>query len=232
MNTTTHNASMPDIVFKRVGLRYGREREVLSDASFTLGRGSLCFVTGPSGSGKTSLLKLIDLSIRPSRGQISVLGQNPLSLPKNSFPLLKRRMGIVYQEFVLIEHLNVFENTALPLRIRGQKPSQYAKDVEGLLAWVGLGKRMHAYPSTLSGGEKQRAAIARAIIAKPELLIADEPTGNVDADIAKRLMRLFIELNRMGTTVIIATHDRRLVSEDAQILRLQNGQVLSEGGTI
>lgn len=230
MTVSLKKQETPAVIFERVGLRYGRNAEILSDIGFVLNQGSFNFVTGPSGSGKTSLLKLIDLSLRPSRGAIEVLGQNPLVLPKTAFPLLKRRMGIVYQDFVLIEHLNVFENIALPLRVLGQKPAQYQKDVEGLLAWVGLGKRMLARPSTLSGGEKQRAAIARAIITKPELLIADEPTGNVDADIARRLMRLFVELNRNGTTVIIATHDRRLIQEDANVLRLQNGQLEFQKG--
>jgi len=214
-----------NIQFERVGFRYTRDTEILSDISFSLPRGSMTFVTGPSGSGKTTLLKLIYLHMRPSRGLITVFGQDTSQIDHKTIPALKRRMGIVLQDFDLVEHLNVFENVALPLRIAGQKRASYKDDVLGLLKWVGLGARAHALPQLLSGGEKQRAAIARAVIAKPEILIADEPTGNVDQDMAKRLIRLFKEMNRLGTTVVIATHNTNLIPEDANVLTLANAHI-------
>ncbi len=218
----------PSVQFERVGMRYGRGAEILSDVSFSLTPGSLNFVTGPSGAGKTSLLKLIYLNMRPSRGLISLFGQDLSLVEKAAIPALKRRMGIVLQNFRLIDHLSVFENTALPLRATGHKRASYIEDVTTLLKWVGLGGHMQALPATLSGGEKQRAAIARAIIAKPDILIADEPTGNVDPEISKRLIRLFAELNRLGTTVIIATHDKTIIPEEANILALASGTVIQK----
>lgn len=185
----------------------------------------MTFVTGPSGAGKTTLLKLIYLHMRPSRGLISLFGQDTSQIERTSIPSLKRRMGIVLQDFRLIDHLSVFENVALPLRVAGRKRADYREDVLGLLKWVGLGARAHALPPTLSGGEKQRAAIARAVIGKPEILIADEPTGNVDDDIGRRLIRLFAELNRLGTTTIIATHNIALIPEGANILSIRDGHV-------
>jgi len=213
------------ILFERVGFRYDRDGEILSDVSFSLPPGSMTFVTGPSGAGKTTLLKLMYLHMRPSRGLISLFGQDTSQIDRAAIPALKRRMGIVLQDFRLIDHLSVFENVALPLRVAGRKRSDYQEDVLGLLKWVGLGRRTHALPPTLSGGEKQRAAIARAVIAKPEILIADEPTGNVDDDIGRRLIRLFGELNRLGTTVIIATHNIGIIPEDANVLRLANSHI-------
>ena len=185
----------------------------------------MTFVTGASGAGKTTLLKLIYLHSRPSRGLITVFGRDISQLDPASIPALKRRMGIVLQDFRLIEHLNVFENVALPLRVAGQKRSRYREDVISLLKWVGLGARAHAYPPTLSGGEKQRAAIARAVIAQPDILIADEPTGNVDNEIGERLIRLFSELNRLGTTTVIATHNTGLIPEGANVLSIAHQHV-------
>ena len=224
-NITPQSSSQMSVQFDRIGLRYGRGDEILSDISFALASGSLNFVTGPSGAVKTSLLKLMYLHMRPSRGLITLFGQDVALLGKHQIPPLKRRMGVVLQDFQLINHLNVFENTALPLRIAGKKRGEYTQDVVSLLQWVGLGERLHALPATLSGGEKQRAVIARAIIAKPDILIADEPTGNVDQIIAKRLIHLFAELNRLGTTVIIATHDKSLIPKNADILQIENGGI-------
>ncbi|MEE9273022.1 MAG: ATP-binding cassette domain-containing protein [Robiginitomaculum sp.] len=218
------------IGFDRIGLRYGRGEEILSDVNFVLQKGSMNFVTGPSGSGKTSLLKLIYLNMRPSRGLITLFGQDTSQLEKMAIPLIKRRMGIVLQDFMLIDHLNVYENVALPLRILGNSREDYHEDILSLLSWVGLGKRQNAFPTTLSAGEKQRAAIARALIVKPEILVADEPTGNVDKEIGARLIRLFSEMNRLGTTVIIATHDRALIPNSADILYLQSGTVIHKRG--
>jgi len=218
--------------FDHVGLRYGRGDEILNDISFTLRRGSLNFVTGPSGSGKTSLLKLVYLNMRPSRGLITLFEKDTSQLDTTEIPALKRRMGVVLQDFRLIEHINVFENTALPLRVAGVERAEYRDNVVSLLKWVGLGDRMHALPETLSAGEKQRAAIARAVISKPELLIADEPTGNVDMEIGRRLIRLFSELNRLGTTVIIATHDLALIPKNADILSLNKGVLSSRASSV
>ncbi len=229
MTQTTHMSSLQtaEIVgFERVGLRYGRGPEVLSDVDVTLPAGSFTFLTGPSGAGKSSLLKLCYLSLVQSRGQIRLFGQDTALLPNAQRQAIKRRIGVVLQDFHLIEHLSVFDNVALPLRVSGQSRETYANDVVELLQWVGLGHRMQALPPTLSGGEKQRAAIARAVIAKPDLLIADEPTGNVDPVIGRRLLRLFAEMNRMGATVMIATHDTHLIDEiDARVLRIEAGRV-------
>ncbi len=201
------------IRFENVGLRYGLGPEVLRDINFHLLPGSFHFLTGPSGAGKTSLLRLLFMSLKPSRGTIRLFGQNCAVLARTDSADLRRRIGVVFQDFRLLEHMTVWENVALPLRVFGKSDVSYRDDVTDLLKWVGLGDRMTAYPQVLSGGEKQRVAIARAVIGKPELLLADEPTGNVDPAMANRLLRLFIELNRLGTSVIIATHDFQLMEQ-------------------
>ena len=214
------------IRFENVGLRYGTGPEILRDVTFHILPGSFHFLTGPSGAGKTSLLRLLFMSIRPSRGLIFVFGENLSELTQGGRAELRRRIGIVFQDFRLLDHLTTWENVALPLRVMGKRESDYRDDVTDLLNWVGLGDRMHAYPEILSGGEKQRAAIARAVIGRPELLLADEPTGNVDPVIANRLLRLFVELNRLGTSVIIATHDYALMDQlDAPRLVLVDGHL-------
>jgi cell division transport system ATP-binding protein len=214
------------IRFDNVGLRYGSGPEILRDITFHVHPGSFHFLTGPSGAGKTSLLRLLFMSLRPSRGLIFVFGENLADLPPAGRAALRRRIGIVFQDFRLLDHLTTWENVALPLRVMGKNESDYADDVTDLLHWVGLGNRIHAYPETLSGGEKQRAAIARAVIGRPELLLADEPTGNVDPAIGNRLLRLFVELNRLGTSVIIATHDYGLMDQlEAPRLMLNEGHL-------
>lgn len=214
------------IRFDNVGLRYGSGPEILRDVTFHVLPGSFHFLTGPSGAGKTSLLRLLFMSLRPTRGLIFVFGENIADLPASGRAALRRRIGIVFQDFRLLDHLTTWENVALPLRVMGKKEADYAEDVTDLLNWVGLGDRIHAYPETLSGGEKQRAAIARAVIGRPELLLADEPTGNVDPAIGNRLLRLFVELNRLGTSVIIATHDHALMEQlEAPRLMLYEGQL-------
>jgi len=214
------------IRFDNVGLRYGTGPEILRDVTFHVLPGSFHFLTGPSGAGKTSLLRLIFMSLRPSRGLNFVFGHNVAELGPGARAELRRRIGIVFQDFRLLDHLTTWENVALPLRVMGKKESDYAEDVTDLLRWVGLGERINAYPEILSGGEKQRAAIARAVIGRPELLLADEPTGNVDPVIGNRLLRLFVELNRLGTSVIIATHDYGLMEQlDAPRLVIQDGQL-------
>ena len=218
------------IRFENVGMRYGMGPEVLRDVSFHLAPASFHFLTGPSGAGKTSLLKLMFLPTRPSRGLITMFGQDIATLPRAELPPLRRRIGVVFQEFRLLDHLTTYENVALPLKIQGKRENSYRADVEELLAWVGLGDRMNAKPPTLSGGEKQRAAIARAVVAQPEVLLADEPTGNVDPEMGQRLLRLFVELNRLGTSVLIATHDRALVeSAGAPELVLRDGRLTIRG---
>lgn len=220
------------LVLQRVGLRYGRGPEVLSDIDLTLPRGSFTFLMGPSGAGKSSLLKLAYLELKPSRGLVRLFGDDVDALKPGKIQALRRRIGVVLQDFRLINHLSVFENVALPLRVSGQSRSDYTDDVIELLNWVGLGHRMTALPPTLSGGEKQRCAIARAVIAKPDLLIADEPTGNVDPEIGGRLLRLFAEMNRMGATVLIATHDSHLIDQvSARTLHLEDGRLRDGGPT-
>ena len=214
------------ILLNNVGLKYDRGPEVLRDVNLHLVPGSFHFLTGPSGAGKTSLLRLMLLSLQPSRGQIKLFGQDVSRVNTASRAQLRRRIGIVFQDFRLLDHLTTWENVALPLRVLGKQIDDYREDVTDLLQWVGLGDRMHAAPSVLSGGEKQRAAIARAVIGKPELLLADEPTGNVDPQMARRLLRLFIELNRLGTSVLIATHDHQLMRQyKAPRLELHDGHV-------
>ncbi len=201
------------IAFENVGLRYGHGPEILKDLTFRISPGSFHFLTGPSGSGKTSLLRLLLLSLKPTRGSVSLFGEDVTTLDRDRLLQMRRHIGIVFQEFRLLDHLTTFENVGLPLRVRGQAEASYRANVEELLDWVGLGDRMDAHPAVLSGGEKQRAAIARAVIAKPDILLADEPTGNVDPELSERLLHLFEELNRMGTTIILATHELNLLEK-------------------
>jgi len=213
--------------FENVGMRFGAGPEVLRDVSFALEPGSFTFLTGLSGAGKTTLLKLMYLAEPPSRGLISLFGHDLATARRAAFPSIRRRIGVVFQDFRLLPHLSAFDNVALPLKLAGRKSAEYRGDVEELLSWVGLGDRMGSKPQTLSGGEQQRVAIARAVIAKPDLLIADEPTGNVDAEIGARLIRLFAELNRLGTTVLIASHDRALIERTrAREMRLVDGRLV------
>jgi cell division transport system ATP-binding protein len=220
------------VKFEGVGMRYGRSPEVLRGIDLSLPAGSFHFLTGASGAGKSSLLKLIYLAHRPSRGLITLFGEDLATLPRDELPYLRRRIGVVFQDYRLLDHLSAFDNTALPLRIAGERPADYRHDVAELLAWVGLKHRMHAMPPTLSGGEKQRLAIARAVVTKPDILIADEPTGNVDQEMALRILRLFVELNRLGTTVLIASHDQTLVARSGMpVLHLAEGRLTRGAGS-
>jgi len=218
------------IEFTNVGLRYGQGPEILRDLSFSIEPGSFHFLTGPSGSGKTSLLRLLLLSLKPSRGRLTMFGRNVSELNQDSLLEMRRHIGIVFQEFRLLDHLTTFENVALPLRVLGQPEAMYRDNVTELLDWVGLGERMDAYPPLLSGGEKQRAAIARAVIGRPDILLADEPTGNVDPELSLRLVRLFAELNKLGTTIILATHELPLLDAfDFPHMALKDGRVTVNG---
>ena len=219
------SGNYPDAIIEmqNVGIRYGQGAEVLSDIKLSLKRGSFHFLTGRSGAGKTSLLSMMYLAQKPSRGIVSVFGKNVNFTNRDPLAMLGRKMGVVFQDFRLLDHLSAFDNVALPLRVCGMDEKEVKKRVTELLQWVELDKHLKAPASTLSGGEKQRVAIARAVINRPELLLADEPTGNVDNDIPAKLMKLFVELNKLGTTVVIATHSEKLISDFAYPrLHLQN----------
>jgi len=212
------------INFQNVGVRYGSGPEILHDISLCLKEGSFHFLTGASGAGKSTLLRLMYLAHQPSRGLISLFGKDILTTSRRELPALRRRIGVVFQNFRLIDHLTTMENVALPLRVSGVSERQIRNNVLELLSWVGLSDQLDACPPTLSGGQKQRVAIARAVITRPKLLLADEPTGNVDDKIAMRLMHLFEELNKLGTTIVLATHNKFLVNDFTyQRLHLSNG---------
>jgi cell division transport system ATP-binding protein len=220
--------------FDSVGLRYGTGGEVLRDLDFRLAEGGFYFLTGPSGAGKTSLLKLLYLAQRPTRGRIRLFGEELSEAPREDLPPFRRRIGVVFQDFRLIRHLSAFDNVALPLRVAGASDEEVDGPVREMLAWVGLADRASARPATLSGGEQQRVAIARAVINRPQLLVADEPTGNVDADMANRLLHLFTALNRLVTTIVVATHDIGLIraTPGAELVRLESGSVVDPTGLL
>ncbi|HEX8445912.1 MAG TPA: cell division ATP-binding protein FtsE [Sphingomonas sp.] len=222
------------VQFENVGLRYGSDGETLSDLSFALAPGAFYFLTGASGAGKTSLLKLLYLAQRPTRGTIRLFEQDVVMLPRDRLPGFRRRIGVVFQDFRLIPYLSAYDNVALPLRVAGVEERDLDAPVREMLAWVGLASRAEARPATLSGGEQQRVAIARAVIARPEILVADEPTGNVDPEMAARLLHLFDALNRLGTTIVVATHDIHLLSRvaHAQMLRLDGGRLADPTGAL
>ncbi|MEM8833540.1 MAG: cell division ATP-binding protein FtsE [Pseudomonadota bacterium] len=215
------------IRFDHVGLRYGIGPEVLSDINFVLEPGSFHFLSGPSGAGKTSLLSLLYLGQQPTRGLVTMFGQNIGQINRIERKNMRQKIGVVFQDFRLLDHLSAFDNIALPLRIKGEPENEIQKNVEELMEWVGLGDHHHQLPSTLSGGQQQRVAVARAVITRPSLLLADEPTGNLDDEIGLRLMGLFDQLNRMGTTVLIASHNNALMEKFSHHpkLILEAGQV-------
>ena len=215
------------IVFDNVGYRYGVGPEVLHDISMSIEPGSFHFLTGPSGAGKSTLLGLMHLRLKPTRGFLTVFGQDAGTLKRRDKPELRRRIGIIFQDFRLLDHLSVFDNVALPLRLGREREREIARDVTELLKWVGLGDAMNASPRALSGGEQQRVAVARALISRPSLLLADEPTGSIDDTIGYRIMRLFEELHRLGTSVVIATHNRALIERFSHpCLTLDGGRIV------
>ena len=216
------------IKFQNVGVRYGLGPEILHDISLRLEEGSFHFLTGASGAGKSTLLRLMYLANQPSRGLISLFGHDISTTPRRELPVLRRQIGVVFQNFRLIDHLTTMENVALPLRVSGASEMQIKSNVSELLSWVGLSDQIDARPATLSGGQKQRVAIARAVITRPKLLLADEPTGSVDDQIAMRLMHLFEELNKLGTTIVLATHNKLLTNAFTyRRLHLSNGTLNS-----
>lgn len=204
-------------------MRYANGPEVLRDITLHLEPGSYHFLTGPSGAGKTSLLRLLYLAHRASRGVVRVFGHDVASTPRRVLPGLRRRIGVVFQDFRLLEHLSARDNVSLTLRVAGVREDVTRAHVGELLSWVGLGDQIDAKPTTLSDGEKQRVAIARAVIGRPSLLIADEPTGSIDEQQGMRILRLFEELNRIGTTIVVATHDPRILDRFPHpVLRLRD----------
>jgi cell division transport system ATP-binding protein len=212
-----------------VGFGYAATHRALRDVSLTLPAGSFHFLTGASGAGKSTLLKLLTLAEQPTVGSLHLFGEDATAASRRALPAFRRRMGVVFQDFRLLNHLSVFDNVALPLRLTGRKQADYAANVEEMLDWVGLGDRMDDRPPSLSGGEQQRLAIARAVVTRPELILADEPTGSVDKAMGERLLKLFQSLNRLGTTVLIASHDEALARRSgATVLRLEGGRLTGD----
>ena len=225
----------PMVRLEGVGLRYGSPRGeaaafVLDGISFAVGAGGFRWLLGHSGAGKSSLLRLLYLAVRPTRGRVEIMGADVGAAPRRALPPLRRRIGVVFQDFRLLPHLSAFDNVALPLRLAGRPEGQVRADVSEMLRWVGLASNGAARPAELSGGEQQRVAIARAVVTRPALLLADEPTGNLDDTQAERLMQLLHELNRLGATVVVATHNAALVDRHpAPTLVLDHGRLRRDG---
>jgi len=218
------------IRFEDVSLRYGAGPEVLRDVTFGIPPGALCWLCGPSGAGKSTLMRMMYLALRPTAGRLSLLGADIGRARRGDLPRLRRRIGVVFQDFRLLPHLSAFDNVALPLRLARRPEGQVRADVGEMLRWVGLARRIDARPPELSGGEQQRVAIARAVITRPSLLLADEPTGNLDDVQAERLLALFTELNRIGTTVVVATHNMALLDRyPARVISIADGRVQMDG---
>lgn len=219
------------ISFANVSANYENGHDVLSNVSFNVSSGAFYFLTGASGAGKTTLLRLIYQLHKPSKGQIKLFGKECDSLSRDDVSAMRHKMAIVFQEYSLISHMTVFENVALPLRVRGFPNDKIKKLVTKTLEWVGLGKFADVYPKELSGGQQQRVSVARAIIIQPSILLADEPTGNLDDENASRLIELFIQMNKIfGTTIILATHNRKLMETYRfPVITIENHHVAFSG---
>ncbi len=220
------------ISFANVAAQYERGVEVLSDVSFNISNGAFYFLSGASGAGKTTLLRLIYQLHRQNNGQIKLFGKSTTGLSRDEISDLRRKMAIVFQEYSLLSHFSVFDNVALPLRVRGMTEAKVKKLVTKTLEWVGLARYADKNPKSLSGGQQQRVSVARAIIVQPEILLADEPTGNLDDESASRLMELFIQMNKnFGTTIILATHSRKLMDTyKFPVIHVENHRVNFIGG--
>lgn len=224
------------IELENVAYSYGGD-ELLSDISVKLPAGSFHFLTGPSGSGKTTLMKLCYGALLPTSGHVRLFDTDVRALNRDDVAMLRRRIGVVHQDCRFLDHLTVTENLALPLTVSGRDVAGEAENLNELLNWVGLASRADALPPELSGGERQRAALARAVIMSPDIILADEPTGNVDWEMSQRLMRLLVELNKMGKTILIATHDLALIraakSEvQTRVLRISNKRIQLAGADL
>ncbi|MGB1539745.1 MAG: cell division ATP-binding protein FtsE, partial [Rickettsiales bacterium] len=205
---------------------YSREHPVLKDISFSLEPGGFYFLTGPSGAGKSTLMRVLGLTLPVQEGQFSAFGKDITTLPHAQLPALRQKIGMVFQDYQLLNHLTIAQNVALPLKISGEPSHEIQSKIHELLEWVGLSAHAYDYPPVLSGGQKQRAAIARAIINSPSVLLADEPTGNLDPALSLKFMYLFQALNKMGTTILFATHDENLISMfDYPVLHLKDGKL-------
>ena len=210
--------------------QYDRESMALTDVTLSVGKGEFCFLTGPSGAGKTTFLKLVFREELPSQGQILVGGRNVTAIPDSQIPELRRSIGVVFQDFKLLKRRTILENVAFVPRILGVPPREQKRRAFAALKSVGLHHKLHAYPLQLSGGEQQRVAIARALINEPMLLLADEPTGNLDPEMAQEIMQLFQDVNSRGTTVLVATHDREMIQRlGKRVISLERGRVASGG---
>lgn len=224
------------IELENVAYSYGGG-ELLSDISVKLAPGSFHFLTGPSGAGKTTLLKLCYGALMPTAGYVRLFQTDVRSLERDDVALIRRRIGVVHQDVQFLDHLSVRDNVALPLTVSGRHAEAAGPDLTELLGWVGLTNRSDAHPPELSGGERQRVALARAVIMSPDVVLADEPTGNIDWDMSQRLLTLLVELNRMGKTVLIATHDLGLIRAakaqvQARVLRISNRRVQLAGADL
>jgi cell division transport system ATP-binding protein len=218
------------IRFYHVDKAYRKEAPALSDVTLTVQPRQFCFVTGPSGAGKSTLLKLIIREERPSSGQILVTGRNLATLTQRQLPTFRRRLGVVFQDFRLIPTKTIYENVAILLTIQGVPAREKKRRAFEALQWVGLQGRMNSFPEELSGGEQQRVAIARALINRPVILLADEPTGNLDPEMAREILRLFKEVNASGTTVLVATHDKQLIATSGgRVILLDRGRLVDAG---
>ena len=224
------------IELEQVAYSYGGG-ELLSNVSLTLAPGSFHFLTGPSGAGKTTLLKLCYGALLPTSGTLSLFNKDVRELDRDGIARVRRRVGVVHQDVQFLDHLPVTENIALPLTVSGRKTENVQQDLEDLVGWVGLGDRVNAMPQELSGGERQRAGLARAVIMSPDVILADEPTGNIDWEMSQRILTLLVELNRMGKTILVATHDLSLIRTaksqvQTRVLRISNRGVQLAGADL